>query len=741
MGTPPVSRAHAPELGDIGPKSDRIATKTSPVDCSRTANKTTGRKANKKVRKCALGLAIALPVALGIAGTLGAKALWKHDANLATTQRVQDEEAQAPEPDELGAPESPDWCRVSEPNAEHKDSEKTAELAIVAKIIVEEKGRDAAKPQKPSEVIDKAKSRAAFIVKHCQTKSEEELRKDLAWIKEIGLGSSAQSVLGNWRKWITGSLGTVTAQDAKFINLKHATPIYTARPDLGGLPFRQGSSCQISPKEAKTLAALGPKLKTYLNAVAPLDAAGHRPSDLTLLRETLRREMHGKRPEWLRYEAIPAMMQILMHEEKPLRTILVDMLAEIPEKQATVALAQRAVFDLSPEIRETALVALKTRKPDDYLPTFWKALQYPIPAFSDHAAEALVALNAQSDESISHMVVMLSEPDPLNPVVSHSRGGFQREVVRVNHVTNCLLCHAPSITGSDDGVIGVDPILTTRGPGTTVGSPSRGGWGGGSTTIAGPSQSLLVRADIAFIRQDFSVSQPELRAGTTIPVPTRFDYMVRTRWMTEKKAKDLQKKYEDKDTYPQREAVLFALRELTHQDAGPTSEAWRKLFPRAELDIEAAKYRDQLVGASPKKRESALSMLKDGEGVVYTLALADAIPKLPKEFQEKGRQALAERLSRMTPQTLRDKLNDEDVEIRKAAIAAAILKEDKSLLSDLSELLEDPNPAIAGLADEAIKALSKSHEKQKADQTTEVSASKNQSQGGDKDLNSLPQGN
>jgi HEAT repeat protein len=476
-----------------------------------------------------------------------------------------------------------------------------------------------------------------------------------------------------------------------------------------------------------------------LNAVAPQDAAGQRPNDLTLLRETLRREMHGKRPEWLRYEAIPAMMQILMHEEKPLRTILVDMLAEIPEKQATVALAQRAVFDLSPEIRETALIALKNRKSEDYLPIFWKALQYPIPAFSDHAAEALVALNAQSDESVSRMVVMLSEPDPQNPTVSHSRGGFQREVVRVNHVTNCVLCHAPSITRNDDGVIGVDPILTTRGAGSTASAPSR--WGGGSATTAGPTQSLLVRADIAFIRQDFSVSQPELRAGTTIPVPTRFDYMVRMRWLPEKKAKDLQKKYEEEDTYPQREAVLFVLRELTHQDAGSTSEAWRRLFPRAELDIEAAKYRDQLVGASPKKRENALSTLKDGEGVVYTLALADAIPKLPKDFQEKTRQALAERLSRMAVETLRNKFKDEDMEIRKAAIAAAVLKEDKSLLADLSELLEDPSPAIAGLADEAIKVLSKPHEKQKAAQTTEVSASKNQSQGGDKDLKSLPHGN
>jgi hypothetical protein len=47
------------------------------------------------------------------------------------------------------------------------------------------------------------------------------------------------------------------------------------------------------------------------------------------------------------------------------------------------------------------------------------------------------------------------------------------------------------------------------------------------------------------------------------------------------------------------------------------------------------------------------------------------------------------------------------------------------LVSDLSELLEDPSPAVAGLAGDAIKVLSKSKQKQKSSQTTEVSAAKN----------------
>jgi hypothetical protein len=115
--------------------------------------------------------------------------------------------------------------------------------------------------------------------------------------------------------------------------------------------------------------------------------------------------------------------------------------------------------------------------------------------------------------------------------------------------------------------------------------------------------------------------------------------------------------------------------------------------------------------------------LKDGEGVVYTVALADAIPKLPKDYRDKARQALAERLSRMTADTLRNKFQEDDVEIRRAAVQASVIKGDSSLVSDLSELLEDPNPAVAGLADDAIKTLSKNKKKQKADQPSETSVS------------------
>jgi HEAT repeat protein len=694
--------------------------------------------ANRPTRRAwiyGLSAAAVLVLALGVVGAVVGSPSWWQKDKAVVLALTQDESADqvAEESEELGSTIVLDCCKGNPTTADEKKSEETAEQPV-AKLSVEKKGQDLAndlaKPVKPAgkpEVVDKAKSEteAQIVVKRRQKKSEEELRKELAWVPEIGLGATASGVLVNWSIHINSSINHISPQEVHLIGLATVSPIVTNRPDLGGLPFRQGKASQLRTSEAKTLGELSRKLRLYLAAAAPLDEEGHRPKDLTLLRETVRLEMRDKRPEWLRYEAVPAMTQLLMHEDTPLRLLLVDMLAQIPEKQATVALAQRAVFDLAPDVRDAALTVLKERKIDDYLPFLLKTLRYPFAAFSDQAAEALVALNLRRPEAISDMVVMLGEQDPLAPYVIHNKGGFQKELVRANHLTNCLLCHPPSITGNDSGAIGVDPILTIGSGGSSTGTTSTAGaheYSGASSS--GPLRSLLIRGDTTFIKQDLSVIQPELRAGTTLPTQLRFDYFVRTKWLPEKKASELRTQQNEQATYAQRESVLFALRELTGQDPGPTTEAWLKLFPRAELDVEAAKYRDKLVDAVAKKRgDAVLTTLKDGEGVVYTVALADAIPKLPKDFRDKARQALAERMSRMTADTLRNKFQEDDVEIRRAAVQASVIKGDSSLVSDLSELLEDPNPAVAGLADDAIKALSKSKKKQKSDQPSDALSS------------------
>ena len=59
-------------------------------------------------------------------------------------------------------------------------------------------------------------------------------------------------------------------------------------------------------------------------------------ADPALLREVLWKERRGKKPEWLRVQAIPTLMQILMPEDKPVRLLLVE-LVELPATSVPTA--------------------------------------------------------------------------------------------------------------------------------------------------------------------------------------------------------------------------------------------------------------------------------------------------------------------------------------------------------------------------------------------------------------------
>jgi hypothetical protein len=123
------------------------------------------------------------------------------------------------------------------------------------------------------------------------------------------------------------------------------------------------------------------------------------------------------------------------------------------------------------------------------------------------------------------------------------------------------------------------------------------------------------------------------------------------------------------------------------------------------LVAEAGKLGEELVRADAGERDQVLGRLRDGKGVVHTLALAAAIAKLDDQERQKARDALAERLARMTAITLRDKLLDSDAEVRRAATIACALREEKVLMPDLIGLLDDPQPPVARAAHAVLKHL------------------------------------
>ena len=128
--------------------------------------------------------------------------------------------------------------------------------------------------------------------------------------------------------------------------------------------------------------------------------------------------------------------------------------------------------------------------------------------------------------------------------------------------------------------------------------------------------------------------------------------------------------------------------------------------PELDLASPAGKLSQELISATAQDQSAVLAKLRDSKGVVYTEALAGAIPRLTGGTKGKARDALAERMTRMSPATLRDKFKEPDPEIRRAAILAAAMSEDKSFVPDIVSLLSDPSPTVWHAVPVALKMLS-----------------------------------
>ena len=90
-------------------------------------------------------------------------------------------------------------------------------------------------------------------------------------------------------------------------------------------------------------------------------------------------------------------------------------------------------------------------------------LRYPWPVVAKNAAAVIVAL--KRTDLVPRLVDFLDEPDPRAPFVTTSGGKESkavRELVRIDHSRNCLLCHAPGNTpdvkGSADVVLAPMPL-------------------------------------------------------------------------------------------------------------------------------------------------------------------------------------------------------------------------------------------------------------------------------------------
>ncbi len=264
---------------------------------------------------------------------------------------------------------------------------------------------------------------------------------------------------------------------------------------------------------------------------------------------------------------VAGMMQVLAIAATPVREQMVTILAESRHPVATKALAQLAVFAPDASVRQLAAKALVGRKAAEYTDVLLAGLSYPWPAAANFAVDVIVAL--KRDDLVPTLVDMLGDADPRLPVAKKVDGKeilVVRHLVKLNHNRNCLLCH-PSAEGAPKSAVTAPvPDPSKKLPPTI-------------TYYLEKKDIIPVRADMTYLRQDFSMLQHVPNAKPW-PDYQRFDFLVRSLTLSPDEAKVFQNKLQPKvgENTPYQEALLYALRALTGQDAAPTPQAWKKVL-------------------------------------------------------------------------------------------------------------------------------------------------------------------
>jgi hypothetical protein len=368
--------------------------------------------------------------------------------------------------------------------------------------------------------------------------------------REIDLDTekgASKHLLDEARKHLTASQMARGKGESKSLAALSAPieQVLAKRSDLKGLPLLLGNACQTSRAQALLLGQVSFKVRR-LQARAAIRRSSSTSSHEVSVDEGLSNYL--KECSWQRKNRellVRPLEQMYQTELHLLRGELVTVLAGIEGKEATQALARRAVFDLSAPVREAAVKALKARDLDDARPVFLAGLRHPWLPAADHAALALVALDDSA--AIPSLRRLLDEPEPMAPYRNKEGKWVRKELVRVNHLRNCLLCHAPSTDAKD----------LVRGPIPTPGQPL--------PTVYYEERSLFpsVRADIVYLRQDFSAMHA-VEKPNRWPQVQRFDYLIQARELKTEEVSAAMRSA--KKTYPQREAVRYALSYLELPD-------------------------------------------------------------------------------------------------------------------------------------------------------------------------------
>jgi hypothetical protein len=349
--------------------------------------------------------------------------------------------------------------------------------------------------------------------------------------------------------------------------------LLASRPDLANLPFQLGDSCRQSNMRSRHFHQAVRQLRAAIQnngEAGPGVLATFLQSNLT--EDEQFRNARIKLADDAEPARIAAMMQICTPASESLKLAMTKYLTMVSHTDSSKALAKVILFSEENEVRAAAITALKARREKDYSDILLQGFRYPWPNVAKRAADALVQLERK--DLVPQLIDVLDEPDPRAPVAKKVGGKdvrVVRELVRINHHRNCVMCHAP---GGE--VMGRQDVLTAEVPDPSQPLPSLSEGGYGNQGIP----DNLVRIDVTYLRQDFSVMLPVKNAAPW-PEMQRFDFVARTRTLGDDELKDYVAKFDNLEPGvlpPNHKAALSALRELTGKDTTPTADAWRKLL-------------------------------------------------------------------------------------------------------------------------------------------------------------------
>lgn len=127
--------------------------------------------------------------------------------------------------------------------------------------------------------------------------------------------------------------------------------------------------------------------------------------------------------------------------------------------------------------------------------------------------------------------------------------------------------------------------------------------------------------------------------------------------------------------------------------------------PPVAADPDARALAAQLIAATGGDWPRTLARLRDARGSTHTEALVIGANLLDGVRREEARQSLAERLTRMSGDTLRAMARAKEVELRRGAVLAMAMKDDRGHALDLIVALGDESELVVRAAHAGLRSL------------------------------------